>query len=127
MRFNTLHHIHKMLQNCWRKSILNTQNPGASRGGVRHYLDPLEILSDPQTPQRLSPPLTQNHGFAPVRGINFSSFHDFSIAVISSFFPPQEWVYASFKHLWQTCYFCFSCLFCWVCSRLKYGWNICCW
>jgi hypothetical protein len=32
MRFNTLHHIHKMLQNCWRISFLNTQNPGASRG-----------------------------------------------------------------------------------------------
>jgi len=33
MRFNTLHHIHKMLQNCWRKSFLNTQNPGASPPG----------------------------------------------------------------------------------------------
>jgi hypothetical protein len=30
MRFNTLHHIHKMLQNCWRKSFQNTQNPWAS-------------------------------------------------------------------------------------------------
>ena len=28
MRFNTLHHIHEMLQNWWRKSFLNTQNPG---------------------------------------------------------------------------------------------------
>ena len=34
MRFNTLHHIHKILQNCWRKNFLNTQNPGAS-GGIR--------------------------------------------------------------------------------------------
>ena len=34
MRFHTLHHIHKMFQNCWRKSFLNTQNPGAS-GGLR--------------------------------------------------------------------------------------------
>jgi len=33
MRFNTLHHIHKMLQNCWRKIFLNTQNPVASGGG----------------------------------------------------------------------------------------------
>jgi hypothetical protein len=32
VRFNTLHHIHKMLQNCWRKSFLNTQNSGASGG-----------------------------------------------------------------------------------------------
>jgi hypothetical protein len=35
MRFNTLHHIHKMFQNCWRKSVLNTQNPELpGRGGA---------------------------------------------------------------------------------------------
>ena len=74
MRFNTLHHnfhVHKMLQNCWRKSFLNTQNPGASGGDSPQgpyqgsALNPLETLSGPQTPRRLSSPLTQNPGSAP--------------------------------------------------------------
>jgi hypothetical protein len=60
MRYNRLHHIHKMLQNCWRKSFLNTQNPGASGRGASFpgtpYQHPLETLSDPQTPRRLSSP-----------------------------------------------------------------------
>ena len=43
MRFNTLHHIHNMLQNCWRKSFLNTQSPGAS-GGQRAPRGPLPGL-----------------------------------------------------------------------------------
>ena len=66
MRFNTLHHIQKMLQNCWRKSFVNTENPGAS--GAPHkgsVLDPLETLSGPQTPHRLLSPLTQNPGSVP--------------------------------------------------------------
>ena len=78
MRFNTLHYIHKMLQNCWRKSFLNTQNPGASGGEVRPpgppYLVPLETLSGPQTPRRLSSPLTQNPGSAPDSGGQFYWF-----------------------------------------------------
>ena len=71
MRFNTLHHIHKMLQNGWRKSFLNTQNLGAyGRGALGapyqgSALDPLETLSGPQTPRRLSSPLTHNPGSAP--------------------------------------------------------------
>ena len=62
--------LHKKLQNCWR-SFLNTQNPGASRGGELRplpgpYLDPLENLSGRQTPDRLSSPhLTQTPGSAP--------------------------------------------------------------
>ena len=68
------------MQNCWRKSFLNTQNPGAS-GRLRtpgpsirakgSALNPLETLSGPQTPRRLSSPLTQNHGSAPVKGNGF--------------------------------------------------------
>jgi len=69
MRFNTLHHIHKMLQNCSRKSFLNTQNPGASATPRAPYqgfaLDSLETLGGPQAPRRLSSPLTQNPGSAP--------------------------------------------------------------
>jgi hypothetical protein len=71
MRFNTLHHIHKMLQNWWRKSFLITQNPGASGGGGLRppgsptRADLLETLSGSQTPRRLSSPLTQNPGSAP--------------------------------------------------------------
>jgi hypothetical protein len=67
MRFTTFHHIHKMLQNCRRKSFLNTQNQGAS-GGTSPRADPLETLSGPQTPRRLSSPLTQNPGSAPAKG-----------------------------------------------------------
>ena len=70
MRFNTLHHINKMLQNCYRKSFLNTQNPGAPGGqstpGAPYHgsvLDTLETLSGPQTSRRLSFPLAQNPGF----------------------------------------------------------------
>ena len=73
MRFNTLHHIHKMFQNCWRKSVLNTQNPelpgrGGAPPGVPYQgsaLYPLKTLSGPQTPRRLSSSLTQNPGSAP--------------------------------------------------------------
>jgi hypothetical protein len=60
MRFNTLHHIHKMLQNCCRKSFLKIKTqelPGASLS--------LETLSGPQTSRRLSSPVTQNPGSAP--------------------------------------------------------------
>jgi hypothetical protein len=70
--YNTLHHIHKMLQNCWRKSFLNTKNPGAFGGALPPVvpyqgsaLNPLETLGGPQTPRRLSSPLTQNPGSAP--------------------------------------------------------------
>ena len=38
--------------------------PGAAYQG--YALDPLETLSGPQTPRRLSSPLTQNPGSAPV-------------------------------------------------------------
>ena len=72
MRFNTLYHIHKMLQNYWRKSFLNTQNPGDSGGGglAPGVPNQLETLSGPQTPRRLSSPLTQNPGSAPAPGCN---------------------------------------------------------
>ena len=72
IHFNTLHHIYKMFQNCWRKNFLNTQNPGASGffspSGAPYQgyaLDPLETFSGPQTPRRLSSPLTQNPRSAP--------------------------------------------------------------
>jgi hypothetical protein len=48
MRFNTLHHIHKMLQNCWRKSFLNTQTSGASGWwGLRLPGAPYQGCADP--------------------------------------------------------------------------------
>ena len=52
-----------VLKNCWRKSFLNTQKPGAPYHGSA--LDPLETLGGPQTPRLLSSPLTQNPGSTP--------------------------------------------------------------
>ena len=72
MRFNTLHHIHKMLQNCWRKSFLNTQNPWASGGGFAprgplpgQSPGPAGDLKRPPDPSPTFVPLTQNPGSVP--------------------------------------------------------------
>jgi hypothetical protein len=70
MRFNTLHHIHKMLQNCWRKSFLNTQNPRASGGGFATAGD----LKRSPDPSPTFVPLTQNPGSAPVKDAKIYAF-----------------------------------------------------
>ena len=77
----TLHHIHKMLQYCWRKSFLNTQNPWAS---WTHWRP--SSVSRPLADFR--PPPTQNPGSAtdyhPI--FNFRFAYLFSIKLLFHLF-----------------------------------------
>ena len=57
------------------RSLWGAWPPGAPYQGSA--LNPLETLSGPQTPRRLSSPLTQNPGSAPVHVYEIASVKDY--------------------------------------------------